>query len=252
MNTTKVVISVPKELKNAIETSDPNKPYNICLVCDFLSNTCDGPNFTAMEYTRWVEWSNLRIKGLGLTRAKVAEEANLPLSTLNSILSGRTHDIKMSTMRDITKVLVSGCWGQYPCHIAALIMNSEELRVDEQIVALQKQLVEEREKSDELREKLNRFNEYHQKELDTVRSEAKDKIDWLKERSKVLDGYIKDNQKQVEARDKTIARKDKIIGSLCVLVALLGALMIGTLIYDKTHPDMGWIRAEDLSYIVQS
>ena len=240
MDTTKVVISVPKELKNAIANADPNKPYDICLVCNFLSNTCDGPNFMAMEYSRWVEWANLRIKKLGVTRAKVAEEANLPLSTLNSILSGRTHDIKMSTMRDITHVLVGGSWGQYPCHIAALLMNSEELRVDEQIVALQQQLIAEREKSDDLRTKLNRYNEFHQKELDTVRSEAREKIEWLKEQAK-------DHRKLAEVRDNTIARKDKTIAALCVIIALLGSLIIGTLIYDKTHPDMGWIQTAGYS-----
>lgn len=247
MDTTKVVISVPKELKNAIANADPNKPYDICLVCNFLSNTCDGPNFMAMEYARWVEWANLRIKKLGVTRAKVAEEANLPLSTLNSILSGRTHDIKMSTMRDITKVLVGGSWGQYPCHIAALLMNSEELRVDEQIVALQQQLVAEREKSDELREKLNRYNDFHQKELDTVRKEAQEKIDWLKERAKVMDGHINDQKAVVEAKEASIARKEKTIATLCIIIALLGSLMIGTLIYDKTHPDVGWIQASGYS-----
>lgn len=240
MDTTKVVISVPKELKNAISNADPNKPYDICLVCDFLSHSCDGPNFMAMEYCRWVEWANLRIKKLGVTRAKVAEEANLPLSTLNSILSGRTRDIKMSTMRDITHVLVGGCWGQYPCHIAALLMNSEELRVDEQIVALQQQLIAEREKSDDLRTKLNRYNEFHQKELDTVRSEAREKIEWLKEQAK-------DHRKLAEVRDNTIARKDKTIAALCVIIALLGSLMISSLIYDKTPPGVGWIQTSGYS-----
>ena len=247
MDTTKVVISVPKELKNAIANADPNKPYDICLVCDFLSHSCDGPNFMAMEYCRWVEWANLRIKKMGVTRAKVAEEANLPLSTLNSILSGRTHDIKMSTMRDITKVLVGGSWGQYPCHIAALLMNSEELRVDEQIVALQQQLVAEREKSDELRAKLNRYHEFHEKELDTVRKEAQAKIDWLKEHSKTMDGHFKDQKAIVTAKEAVIVRKEKTIAALCVIIALLGSLMIGTLIYDKTHPDMGWIQTAGYS-----
>lgn len=240
MNTTKVIINVPTELKRAIENADPNKPYDICLLCNYLSQTCDGPDFLAMEYSRWVEWSNQRMKNLGLTRAKVAEEANLPLSTLNSILSGRTHDIKMSTMRDITRVLVGGCWGQYPCHLAALLMNSEELRVDEQILELQRQLDEERNKAADLRTQLN-----------DVREDAQRETDWLKSRCTVMDGYINDQKALVETKEKSIARKEKTIAALCVIIALLGSFIIGALIYDKMHPDRGWIQAAQTAYMLE-
>lgn len=240
----KVVITIPPDLRQAIEKNDPEKPYDICLNCDFLQESCDGPNILAMEYPRWVEWANARAKQLHLTRAQIAAQANLPKSTLDSILSGRTQDIRASTMRAITHVLVGGCWGQYPCHLAALLMSSEELRVDEQIIELQKQLEEEKNKNADLRMQLNSYHETHQKELATVREEAQKKTDWLKSRCTVMDGYINDQKALVTVKEASIARKEKTIAGLCVIIALLGSFIIGSLVYDKMNPDIGWLRTE--------
>jgi len=233
----KVVINIPSGLRQAIEKTDPEKPYDICLDCAFLQNSCDGPNILAMEYPRWVEWANSRAKQLRLTRAQIAEKANLPKSTLDSILSGRTQDIRASTMRAITRVLVGGCWGQYPCHLAALLMESEELRVDEQIAALQKELTEARQKNDELKEQLK----------DSKEDDSK-KVDYLKSRVSLLDEQIRGKDAQLESKEANIRRKEKTIAVLCVIIALLGVLIIGTLIYDKTHPDVGWFQPEVTAY----
>lgn len=238
----KMVVNIPSELMRAIDTTDPEKPYDICLNCEFLQESCDGPNILAMEYHRWVEWANRRAKQLYLTRAQISEQANLPKSTLDSILSGRTQDIRASTMRAITKVLIGGCWGQYPCHIAALLMTSEELRIDEQIASLQKQLDDEKDKNVELRAQLSHYHEIHEKELATVRAESQRKTDWLKERSKVMDGYINDQKESIKRKEKTIA-------ALCVVLGLLAASIIGVLIYDKMNSDVGWFRGEE---VVQS
>lgn len=240
----KVVITVPPDLRHAIEHNDPEKPYDICLNCEFLRESCDGPNILAMEYVRWVEWANRRAKQLHLTRAMIAEQANLPKSTLDSILSGRTQDIRASTMRAITQVLVGGCWGQYPCHLAAILMNSEELRVDEQIAELQRQLEEEKNKNTDLRMQLNAYHESHQKELAAVREESQKKTDWLKSRCTVMDGYINDQKDSIKRKEKTIA-------ALCVIIALLGSFIIGGLIYDKLHPDRGWIQTAQAAYVLE-
>ena len=222
----KIIIKVPADLRQAIAEADPGKPYDICLNCDFLQKSCDDPNMLAMDYPRWVEWANSHAKQLRLTRAQIAEQSNLPKSTLDSILSGRTQDIRASTMRSITKVLVGGCWGQYPCHIAAMLIEDEGIRVDDQILALQNQLSAEREKSARLAQ-----------ELETARSEGRLKADFLR----AQDETIKEQK-------GSIRRKEKTIALLCAIVALLMSIMIGALIYDKTHPDVGWIRQEATSY----
>lgn len=218
----KIIVKVPADLRQAIAEADPDKPYDICLNCSFLQKSCDGPNMLAMDYPRWVEWANSRAKQLHLTRAQIAEQSNLPKSTLDSILSGRTQDIRASTMRSITKVLVGDCWGQYPCHIAAMLIEDEGVRVDDQILTLQNQLAAEREKSARLAQ-----------ELEAARSEGRLKADFLR----AQDETIKDQK-------GSIRRKEKTIALLCVIVALLMSVMIGTLAYDKANPDVGWIQQE--------
>lgn len=245
-----VAIKVPQELLGGIQAIDPNKPYDLCLHCEFLEESCDGPNIVAMEYTRWIEWANKLAHQRGLTRAQIAEQSGVPKSTIDSVLSGRTSDIRHSTLQAITRTVVGGCWGRYPCHLASLLMQSEELRVDEQIAALKKELEEERGKNADLRNQLHEAKSLHEKELATVREDAQRKTDWLKERSKVLDGYISDHQRSIEHRDRVIERKERTIAALCVVVALLGSFIIGALIYDKLHPDVGWLRAEPTSYVM--
>lgn len=231
----KIVIKIPTDLRQAIGRADPEKPYNICLDCEFLQESCDGPNMLAMDYPRWVEWANARAKQLRLTRAQIAEQANLPKSTLDSILSGRTQDIRASTMRAITKVLVGGCWGRYPCHLAALLMESEELRMDEQIAALQKELTEAKQKNDELKEQLK-----------DARADDGKKVDYLKSRVSFLDEQIRGKDAQLESKDASIRRKEKTIAALCAIIALLGTLIIGTLLYDKANPDRGWFQTTEV------
>ena len=239
----KVIINLPTGFRPAVENSDPDKPYNVCLDCDFLKHTCDGPNMLAMDYPRWVEWANARAKQLRLTRAQIAERSNLPKSTLDSILSGRTQDIRASTMRAITQVLVGGCWGKYPCHLAALIMSGEEVKVDERIEELKHKLDSAINDNHSLRAQLETVNNTARKELEAVRDDDQRKVAYLKERMNVLDEQIKE-------KDASIRRKERTIAALCVVVALLGSFIIGALIYDKIHPDVGWIRAAETQYYI--
>ena len=223
----KIIVKVPADLRQAIAEADPDKPYDICLNCDFLQKSCDGPNMLAMDYPRWVEWANSRAKQLRLTRAQIAEQSNLPKSTLDSILSGRTQDIRASTMRCITKVLVGGCWGQYPCHIAAMLIEDEGVRVDDQILSLQNQLAAEREKNARLTH-----------ELESLRSEGRLKAD-----------FMRTQDETIKEQKGSIRRKEKAIALLCAIVALLGAFIIGALVYDKSMPDEGWIRASEFGMV---
>lgn len=248
----KVTIDVPSDLLHGIQTTDPNKPYDICLHCSFLEDSCDGPNIVAMEYPRWVEWASKLAQHRGLTRAQIADRSGLPKSTIDSALSGRTGDIRHSTLQAITRVIVGGCWGQYPCHLASLLMHSEQLPEDSRLSQLKDALVTAEHRAAEyqtenidLKLQLKQSEAMHQAEIARIRGEDQREIDWLKERTKVMDGYLSD-------QSRSIARKERTIAALCVVVALLGVLMIGTLAYDKLHPDVGWLRAESTSHIMYS
>lgn len=92
-----------------------DKPYNKCITCPNLGIRCDGPNFLAMSGERWVEWCKLRKDFLGWSNQEVSELSGVSKTTVDRILSGHGGDIRNSTMEAITKALVNGTWGQFPC-----------------------------------------------------------------------------------------------------------------------------------------
>lgn len=122
----RIVIEIPDKLWEAALSPEAKiKPYNVCHFCDFMSETCDGPNGLAMGEGRWVEWSTEAAKRKNKSRAAISEDAGVPIATFNSIMSGKTRDARYSTMQALTRAHIGGCWGKYPCHMVALIMNGK-------------------------------------------------------------------------------------------------------------------------------
>ena len=95
------------------------KPYNRCVNCIHIGILCDGPNFLAMELDRWCEWCRLRKEYLGWTSAHIAEIANVSKVSVDRIMLINAKDLRISTMQAVTKALVNGSWGQYPCVFVA-------------------------------------------------------------------------------------------------------------------------------------
>lgn len=224
----KLNIDLPKSMfRIAQNDGTREKPYDLCLSCPFFGESCDGPNVLAMEYPRWVEWANTRARQLGLTRADIAERSNLPKGTVDSALSGRNKDIRSATMRDITEVLIGGCWGQYPCHLAAMLMRGEledTAQEDESTLPLretERRLQAVEAERDDLLRKLADSDNRTQAQLDKFEAEAQKKIEWLK-------GNIAEQ------------RKVKVIYG-AILVALV-AFMVALFTADLMMPETGWIR----------
>lgn len=92
-----------------------DKPYNKCIACPNLGKRCDGPNFLAMSGERWVEWCKLRKDYLGWSNQNLSDLSGISKPTIDRILAGHGGDIRNSTMEAITKALVNGSWGQFPC-----------------------------------------------------------------------------------------------------------------------------------------
>ena len=99
------------------------KPYNMCVICAHIGKRCDGPNFLAMSVERWCEWCKLRKKHLGWTSDHVAELAKVSKVSVDRVMQGDVKDMRITTMQAITKALVNGTWGQYPCVMAATGMD---------------------------------------------------------------------------------------------------------------------------------
>jgi transcriptional regulator with XRE-family HTH domain len=122
----KLTFDIPRRMKIAAqEIGTSGNPDAICFECPFRGDTCGGANETAMSMTRRVEWYKRLAKENNITRAQAAEISGIPLDTINSVMTGRTEDPRHSTLQAISKAYNGGCWGKYPCHIAALLIRGE-------------------------------------------------------------------------------------------------------------------------------
>lgn len=166
------------------------KPYNICVTCTRIGQTCDGPNFLAMSVERFCEWCKLRRDYLGWNNRIVAEKANVSRISVDRIMAGDSKDLRITTMQAVAKALVNGVWGQSPC---VLVTETEkEIYVDNPVIVAQCQ---------QLQNTLDAIAEENKAELASVRAEAQAKIDFLKEQITIKD-------KQIEWMYSLTSRKD--------------------------------------------
>ena len=215
---------VPEKMFQTAQRPDIQEtPYDLCFECPFRSVTCDGPNEQAMTMPRRITWFNRLGKERGITRAAVAELSGVPLAPINSIMTGRTPDPRHSTMQALSQAYSGGCWGQYPCHMAALLMQGKLTGEDDDPEA------------DELRGRLHRAEDELRQRSYVAESDHRAVV-FLKEQIAFLDAQIKE-------KDSSIRRKEKLIVKLFIALALLLFFIIVVLAYDMLRPDIGFIRA---------
>lgn len=155
------------------------KPYNICISCSKLGQSCDGPNFLAMTVERWCEWCHLRRDFLKWKNQTIADNAGVSKVSIERIMAGDVKDLRITTMQAVTKALVNGSWGQSPC---VLVTETEkEIYVDNPVVIAQCQ---------HLQNTLDTLTEDYKKELAFVREEAQKKIEFLREQVSIKDKHI--------------------------------------------------------------
>lgn len=145
------------------------KPYNRCVNCVHIGKMCDGPNFLAMELERWCEWCHLRKDYLGWTNSYIANLACVSKVSVDRIMSVNVKDLRISTMQAVTKALVNGTWGKYPCVFVATgneVTSSAEC------------------------EKLNGEVARLQAELETLRSDSEKKIAFLRDQVQAKDRLL--------------------------------------------------------------
>lgn len=205
-----IQIDIPKAMWQAAQCADAaHVPYNVCLACPFLSESCDGPNVLAMTTERWVEWATIRIKALGMTRQQLADKSSIPIATLHNIFAGKTTDMRHSTMRDLTKALIGDCWGQYPCHFAAMLMKGEliESHTADELAEAKAELQRMQARVRHLESTLEGIHKSYNEELTLVRNEEKAKVEFLKNQVEIKD-------KQNNALSERIRRQDAVIDKL--------------------------------------
>lgn len=155
------------------------KPYNICISCPKIGQTCDGPNFLAMTVERWCEWCHLRRDHLKWKNQFVADKAGVSKVSVDRIMNGDSKDLRITTMQAVTRALVNGAWGQAPC---VLVTETEkEIYVDNPVIVAQCQ---------HLQNTLDTLSADYKTELASVRAEAQRKIDFLREQIAIKDRHI--------------------------------------------------------------
>ena len=155
------------------------KPYNICISCAKLGQTCDGPNFLAMSVERWCEWCRLRRDHLKWKNQTIADNARLSKVSIDRIMGGDVKDLRITTMQAVTKALVNGAWGHSPC---VLVTETEkEIYVDNPVIIAQCQ---------HLQNTLDTMSAEYKTEMTAVREEAQKKIDFLREQITIKDKHI--------------------------------------------------------------
>lgn len=191
-----IQMEVPKSMRDYSQSPEAReKPYNICLLCPAVGITCDGPNIMAMEYPRWVEWALRLMRDRKMTYAELALASGLSLPTVKSALSGKGYDVRTETMRAITRALIGGCWGQFPCHLAALLMEDQAHEVEPSTL------------SSAERERM-------EAQMAQVKADYQAKVDYLKERVLYLQEQVSHWQAECRLRDKHIADKNARIDNL--------------------------------------
>jgi transcriptional regulator with XRE-family HTH domain len=155
------------------------KPYNICISCPKIGQTCDGPNFLAMTIDRFCEWCKLRRDYLGWKNQFVADKAGVSKISVDRIMTGDSKDLRITTMQAVARALVNGVWGQSPC---VLVTETEkEIYVDNPVIVAQCQ---------HLQNTLDALSEDYKKEMAYVREEAQKKIDFLRDQIAIKDKHI--------------------------------------------------------------
>lgn len=206
------------------------RPYDTCLGCVHIGKNCDGPNFLAMTTERWCEWCRLRKEYLGWTNSHVAEIAGVSKISIDRIMSGNVKDLRTTTMQAVTKALVNGSWGQYPC---AMVANTDK----EEIYVDNPALVAECER---LQRTLDNLIADHKKEMEEIHASEQRKVDFLREQINVKDKQIEEEKEILSERYKIIKVKDRAIAILAVLLGISLTAIIGALVADVFNPEVGF------------
>ena len=152
-------------------TDTAEKSYNRCLTCHHRTVRCNGPRTADLPLERWCEYMKDMKKANHLTNADVAEKSGVSLKTIERIMSlSNDQDIMRDTARRIESAIM-GSERKYPCILAFQEAETPEATHGE----LEHVLAENR----EYEAVLDNIHASYKAEMDTIRSDAQKKIDYL-------------------------------------------------------------------------
>lgn len=193
-----------------------------CKDCDCGNN----PRFLTKTIAEIISWAKVEKATHKITNAMIAQKSGIPISTVNRFFSfeaGDVVDFKYITVHHIVTAIQDymphndapcpkGCNADNTAQINELLDKLQLLKAD----------------NESLKAQASRFEE--QKNLIIARFETY--IKEIKEESSKKADYME--------RQNSRLRKALIIMTALLLVVLF--VIIGVLVYDVTHPGIGWLR----------
>lgn len=180
------------------------KPYNRCLSCHHRTVRCDGPRTSAMTLERWCEFIRDMKELRGLTNALIAEKAEVSVKTVDRLMAlNSDQDIMRETARRIEDVVI-GSSNQYPCILAYEEEHpKDEQKLNDALRDLERALSDNK----DYRAALDNIHASYNAEMNTIREEARKKIEHLLDQVSLL-------KKEVEHLWEENNRKAKIVDML--------------------------------------
>lgn len=186
--------------------------YLECVACPKIGVSCDGPNFVALSASQLLEWCSQRKSYLRMSHAKLAELSGMPKGTIDRLFArqGEAPDFRYETIRPLVKALIGGEWSGDPCPDPA---DTEKVEMAERI-------------------------KHHDGDLKW----RDDRIQHLLNEIGVLEQQLTAKDEQLRERAAYLRRKDKAIGILGAVLAVVLVAVLCILFIDISDPTIGFIR----------
>lgn len=177
-----------------------------------------------MDTPQLFDWLKEAKKLRGLTNKNIAEATGVPQGTIDRIMAGKYTEVKRSTLQPITAYLAKLHEDTLPPDTQEQAeLNTNALEGLKMVVQIRDaELKALNDAYDHIKKGYYNLRE----DFDKAAVDNKAKIDYLKDRVE----YLKQENK----------RKDKWVAILAALTIVLFTGIIALLVYDLTHPDIGW------------
>lgn len=153
--------------------------FEKCIKCDRLGESCI-PNFLLLPFAELLQWCNKRQKYLEWTNQTLADKSKVPLGTINRIKAGDYSDCKYSTIRYLLIALIGGTTEEFHC-MEQMEKELKQLELFEQQAA---KLAATEKENKALKNRLNKIDEQHRKDIREIKEEYQEQIVFLKEQLK--------------------------------------------------------------------
>lgn len=207
----KIAYDIPQEMIDlAKDPQTAATPQRLCLVCPALGRTCGGVNEVRLTSAEWRSYITALSQHNGLSRPALSEKSGVSINTVNSILSGRTDDPRLSSMQSLSCAAGGSC--NYPCHIAQILLSGdiEGYSADKSIEGIQHDNARLREALDISGARLRK-----------AEKDAEKQIDYLK------------SQIETQRKEKRFSQAIAVILAAFIIVLFAVDLLVGT---------VGWFR----------